>query len=94
MCIETNVSQFSKGFPFDDSDSRVFPAIEVLVRCVNMQKYLQVRNKIRHELIFAFEESISDIVSELSNQKELDIFKTDMDLIFWSPDKRQLQTTK
>ena len=78
----------------------MFPAIEVLVRCVNIQKYLQVRNKIRPELIFAFEESISDIVSELSNQKELLrvmlswTFSKQIWIDFWSPEKRQLQTTK
>ena len=60
-----------KSLPFDNNDSRMFPAIHFLVsnECL-FQKYLQVRNKTGPEVIFTFEESVSDIVSELSNQNE------------------------
>ena len=61
-----------KGFLFYDNASRMFPAKRFLVSHLNTehQKYLQVRKTIGPEVIFTFEESISDVALELSNQNE------------------------
>ena len=50
----------------------MFPAKHTLVSHLNTghQKYLQVRKKIGPEVIFTLNQSISDIVFELSNQNE------------------------
>ena len=63
-----------KGFPSNDSDSRMFPIKHFLLIHLNIEHLFEniyrVRNKIGPEIIFAFEESISDIAFEFSNQNE------------------------